>query len=251
MEPEVSADRAYYSEDDVIDYLINTIGIRHSRARIYLDPRNYIIGLLFYKYNNTEMEIEGRTNIDRSTVNHAKKQPYDMLHIKDPGFARNTEDVRTLFPFDFPEPITHLRQSRYVKVRQIPMSLDEELYLKIKNLAKLRKTPATTVCKSLIKNALELVYNMREEHRANVHYQSGYFKGVSKAEIIESTNYRSLENAIIIKQELLTDFKQHFKWDMSNKDYAECTGMLDALNDRLIKRNKSNNEQRPDSNGST
>jgi hypothetical protein len=74
---------------------------------------------------------------------------------------------------------------------------------------------------------------------------------MSTAEVIETTNYKSLENAIIIKQELLSDFKHHFKWDMSNKDYAECRGALDALSDTLIKRNKSNDEQGPNSNGST
>lgn len=68
-----------------------------------------------------------------------------------------------------------------------------------------------------------------EEYLSNPHYQNGYYWGKNTAKFIENTTYKTLDNAIAIKEQLLRDFEEHFNWDMKDKDYAETKGTIDAL----------------------
>jgi hypothetical protein len=64
-------------------------------------------------------------------------------------------------------------------------------------------------------------------------YLEGQWAGKKMVENIESTTYGSLENAIIAKQELITQFEEQFGFsrDMENIDsnYAFNLGILDLL----------------------
>ena len=93
-------------------------------------------------------------------------------------------------------------------------------------------------------------YNLMEnlEHKDNPHYQNGYFWGDRLAPMIENSMYKTLEEAIRVKEELIKDFEEHFKWDMDNRDYAEAVGFRDAMKAALS--NQQSNEQDTDSTGS-
>lgn len=250
MEPEELREALLFTEDDILHYLKYSLTIQKTRKRKYVDPRNYLIAILFYKFNNTEEDIASHTTMERSTISHAKKHSYDMLQSKDSQFLKHTEEVRSLFPCELPKPVKHATGARYNKVIQLNIFLDKQLNERLKNLGKVKNMKMSSLCKHLILTSLELVENMRAEHLTNPHYQSGYIKGKNLAETIEVTKYKSLENAIIIKETLLEDFTYHFKWDMRHKDYAECKGSLDALKDEIINKSKAD-EQGSNSDRST
>lgn len=250
MEQEELKESLQFTEIEIVNYLRNCLTIQKTRERKYVDPRNYIIAVLFYKFNNTEEEIATHTTMQRSTISHAKKQPYDMLKSNDSQFLKHTEEVRSLFPCELPKPVKHATATKYTKVTQLFVFSDKELNGRLKNLGQVTNMRIPSLCKHLILTALELVENMRAENLSNPHYQSGYIKGKNIADTIEVTRYKSIENAILIKEQLLEDFTYHFKWDMRHKDYAECKGSLDALKDAVINKSKAN-EQRSNSESSS
>ncbi len=237
-----------YTEQDVIDYLSNTLIIRKTRERTYIDPRNYLLGLLAYKYNYTEEAIATLFKIERSSVNHAKRHPYSMISVRDSGFLTNVKEVMELFPYDFPEPKHKEFKSHYEKKDKIEIFLDREMHDVIKQIARTGKTTVPRVLKNLITTSFKVMDRMSKEYQSNPNYQNGYFWGKNTARFIENSNYRSLENAIIVKEQLLLDFEEHFKWDMSNKDYAETRGAIDAFRD-MLSNNSESNEQGSDSEG--
>jgi hypothetical protein len=242
MEQEELKEILPFTEDEILHYLRYVLTIQKTRVRKYVDPRNYLIAILFYKFNNTEEDIASHTTMERSTISHAKKQSYDMIQSKDAQFLKHTEEVRTLYPCELPKPIKNAPATKYTKVTQLFIFSDRELNERLKNLGKVKKMRMSSLCKHLILTSLELVENMRAENLSNPHYQSGYMKGKNIADTIEVTKYKSIENAIIIKEQLLEDFTYHFKWDMRHKDYAECKGSLDALRDVVINKSKANEQ---------
>jgi hypothetical protein len=250
MESEELKEILPFTEDDVLHYLRYVLTIQKTRVRNYVDPRNYLIAILFYKFNNTEEDIASHTTMQRSTISHAKKQAYDMIQSKDAQFLKHTEEVRILYPCELPKPIKNATGAAYTKMVQLHIFSDKALTERLKNLGKVKNMKLSSLCKHLILTSLELVENMRAEHLSNPYYQSGYVKGKNIADTIDVTKYKSLENAIIIKEQLLEDFTYHFKWDMRHKDYAECKGSLDALRDVVINKSKTN-EQGSNSNSST
>lgn len=92
-----------YTIEDITAYLTSITPAERTRQRVWLDPRNYLIGILYYKFNVSEIALETLLNIDRSTVNHAKKIPQAMISYYDPTFMKNTIEVRQLFPYEFPD----------------------------------------------------------------------------------------------------------------------------------------------------
>lgn len=239
-----------YTEQDVIDYIKNTLIIKKTRKRDYLDPRNYLLGILAYKYNYNEIDIAPLLKIERSSVNHAKKQPYAMLSIKDAEFLKHVKEVMEIFPYDFPEPKVMNPRDYYEKKEKITIYLDKEIHESIKEIARASKSTTPAILKNLILTSFKVMDRMSPEYNANPHYQNGYFWGTRTAQLIDSTSYKTLENAIIIKEQLLRDFEEHFNWDMSNKDYAETRGTVDAFRDAQSNNSKPN-EQRSDSEGGT
>jgi hypothetical protein len=90
---------------------------------------------------------------------------------------------------------------------------------------------------------------MNQEYKDNPNYQNGFYWGKNTVKFIAQTNYRTLKTAILIKEELIKDFEQHFGWDMSNKDYAETMGAIDAFKEAEATNQKAD-EQGSDSTGS-
>ena len=97
-----------YTAKDVIKTLKDVIPIHKTRKRLYIDKRNYLICILYYKFNYTEKMIEDifsltKNIIDRTTVNYAKKQPTHMVKFNDSQFLENISILYKQFPFKIPE----------------------------------------------------------------------------------------------------------------------------------------------------
>jgi hypothetical protein len=95
-----------YDDGDIVRYYKNVLlKETRTRKRAYIDPRDYLIAILHYKFGYTE-EILALTfgPIHRTTMNHAKKNPYFSLLYKDVTFLENTKTERLKFPYVFPNP---------------------------------------------------------------------------------------------------------------------------------------------------
>jgi hypothetical protein len=90
-----------YTEQQVIDYTINDLGIQKTRKRYYLDNRNYLIHVLYHKFKWTEFMIQDLFKIERSGVNHNKHLVMYFIKSKDLNFYENTKHLFELFPINF------------------------------------------------------------------------------------------------------------------------------------------------------
>jgi len=89
-------------EEDIVEYIKNNGLDGNSRFAILLDPRNYLMGILYYHFIWTEeMITELLKKDDRSTISNAKDHAWHQR--KDAKFLENTVEVRSLFPYIFTE----------------------------------------------------------------------------------------------------------------------------------------------------
>lgn len=95
-----------YDDGDIIRYYKNTFGNqKRTRKRVYVDPRDYMIAILHYKFGYTEEVIAMIFGpMHRSSINHCKKNPHFSLSYGDAVFLENTQEVREKFPYVFPDP---------------------------------------------------------------------------------------------------------------------------------------------------
>lgn len=125
---------------------------RKKRERMYLDKRNYLIGLLHYKYGKSSKYIGNLFDIDDSTVRASKMHAYNLLSYNDITFSANACEFIQRFPYDFPSSANKLRRGTTVV-----LSLDIKMYKKIKAYGDLMGDDkiATTI-KNLLRKAIKL-----------------------------------------------------------------------------------------------
>jgi hypothetical protein len=143
-----------YTEEDVHDYIVNTLVIKKSRKQDYLDVRNYLLAILYYNFKHTEEELQFIYKIDRSTINVSKKNPYHLLKLNDYDFLKHTEEVRLKFPYVFPEPST---KSKLKHRKKTTISLNNMVYGQVKIFAEKNDMYLHTAIRLLIKRGLEWV----------------------------------------------------------------------------------------------
>ena len=107
-------------EQKIIEYLNKVIytGINKKakcRKRVYVDPRNYLMGLLYHKYHYIEEELASIFKKDRCTINHSKHLAY--YNRMDSTFIENTTEVRKLFPYTFTAPEKKVRQLKQFSIK--------------------------------------------------------------------------------------------------------------------------------------
>lgn len=146
-----------YTSEEILNYWRNTKPAERTRVRKVLDPRNYILALLHYKFNFTEIELESIMDMDRSTVNHAKKHPYNLIKVAEATFMRNTAEVRELFPYEFP-PVDRndTMYSQYNRQYSYTINFDKKTYQKIQRYCSLKDLDPRTGLRTLIQKALAL-----------------------------------------------------------------------------------------------
>jgi len=90
--------------------------IKESKNRRSLDRRNYIIALMYYKFNKTEFTIAKAFDMKRETVTSAKFHPYQLLDYSDISFIANVNDLMIEFPYEFPNHKAMQADKRYTAV---------------------------------------------------------------------------------------------------------------------------------------
>lgn len=122
------------------------------RERTYLDKRNYLIGLLHYKYGKSSSYIGDLLGIDSSTVRAAKSHAYNLLRYGDITFSANACEFIQRFPYDFPSSANKIRRHSTVVV-----SLDGLMFKKLKAYQEIMGDAKIDVTiRNLLKKAIKL-----------------------------------------------------------------------------------------------
>jgi hypothetical protein len=125
---------------------------KKKRERGYLDKRNYLIGLLHYKYGKRSQYIGDLFNIDDSTVRASKAHAYNLLSYNDITFTANACEFIQRFPYEFPSSANKLRRGTTVV-----LSLDIKMYKKIKAYGDIMgDDKISTTIKTLLKKSMKL-----------------------------------------------------------------------------------------------
>ena len=122
------------------------------RLRPMLDKRNYLIGMLYYKFGYTEEQIATIFNMSRTTVSVSKLHTYSLLKYGDNIFKTNVSEYLINYPYDFPS-----FSAKFKKDIQIVMSFDNKTLKKIRAYRDVvnEKTTANAI-KRLVNNGLQL-----------------------------------------------------------------------------------------------
>ena len=115
-----------YSDTDILEELKRIMPKKRTRKRTWLDKRNYLIAILHYKFQYTEEKIANMFSLtcdplNRSSINHAKKQPGFFSKNEDTNFLVNTQELVKKFPFNIPE----LYNKAIEKNLSVPMSIKQ------------------------------------------------------------------------------------------------------------------------------
>jgi len=151
-----------YNKQDIIDELLIISSKPKTRETYTIDNRNYLIALLYYKFNLPEELIFSYTNLtSRSTINHAKKKVYALYTAGDKLFLKNVDELIKKYPCDFNEFKTV--KSKYTRKERIPLQLAVSIVLHKNVLKKLNNymnvkglSDIEEAAKKLIKSALKL-----------------------------------------------------------------------------------------------
>ncbi len=97
-----------FTEKEILLEIKSLLPLVTNRERVYIDKRNYIIAILFYKFKYTEKEISDLLKLttfrlSRPSVSIAKRQAGMYIKENDARFLRNIADLYKKFPYDVPE----------------------------------------------------------------------------------------------------------------------------------------------------
>jgi hypothetical protein len=91
-----------YTAEEIIEFFKSTWGIKKTRKRIYIDPRNYVLAVIYDRFNYTEEELAVIFDMDRSTINYGRKLPYYYVEVqKNEQYLENVELLLERFPHKF------------------------------------------------------------------------------------------------------------------------------------------------------
>ena len=145
-----------YTIDDILKECDNVVyefqNSTKKRLRPMLDKRNYLIGMLYYKFGYTEEQIATIFNMSRTTVSVSKLHTYSLLDYGDSVFKENVNEYLINYPYAFPS-----FTNRYKKDIQITISVETKIIKKLRAYRDIvnEKTIANAV-KRLVTNGLNL-----------------------------------------------------------------------------------------------
>lgn len=119
-----------FIEKDVIDFASSILS-QKSRKRIYVDPRNFLVNILIYKFYWTETQVAILFRMDRTSVNSAKDMAYHLQN--DTTYLNHTIDVREKFPSYVPDfnNKNKDKQEDYARKRAVTMQLNKAEFEKL------------------------------------------------------------------------------------------------------------------------
>jgi len=115
-------------EEKIVNYIkINQFN-KKTRKRKVLDPRNFLINILYHKYGWTESDISSLVNRQRSNISHCKNDCYYLWN--DPSFITNTQNVRNEFPLWIPI-VPNKKIAEYKRKKVIMVQLNKTEHEKL------------------------------------------------------------------------------------------------------------------------
>lgn len=123
------------------------------RERHFLDKRNYLISLLYFKFHLLETEISDLLKMNRMTIHAAKWQAPQLIKLHDISFMANANEFIIKYPFDFPEKKT-IKETR--KKSRVSVILHYNIYSKLVNYAKIKDSRIDVVAGELLTKALKI-----------------------------------------------------------------------------------------------
>jgi len=154
-----------YSAEEVIRELKEILPKYKTRKRSYLDKRNYLMTILYYKFGYSEQMIaecfENTSHaIDRSTINHSRKNVLALTKAEDSSFQANTAMLYLKFPFD----MQNARHAHSTE-RAITTTFDLRTIARIVNYAHDHEKSVDQTIVHLLKTALDFIeetkFNMK------------------------------------------------------------------------------------------
>jgi len=153
-----------FTEADIIRYVALKGLNRKSRVRKIIDPRNYLINLLYYHFNWTQERISALFEIHRTTMVHAKDMAYNLE--KDPDFLQNTEDVKNAFPWEAVSKETLCTMNKHKKLKPVLMQLTtQEFDLLDKYKKKINLTSIGGAARTFLVSNLNILKELNDEQR--------------------------------------------------------------------------------------
>tara|TARA_R110001599_G_scaffold39368_1_gene120279 strand:+ start:352 stop:843 length:492 start_codon:yes stop_codon:yes gene_type:complete len=151
-----------YTDDDIISEIKNIFPKVKTRKRNYVDQRNYLICILYYKFYYTEHMIcdifKGTGHeLDRSTINHAKKSTIDLAKVEDDMLIDNIALLYNKFPFEFPSEVS----LGPTAIRLVKVKLDLKTLGRVSQYANVNELTKHKAISYLLNNALDLIKNSK------------------------------------------------------------------------------------------
>ena len=126
---------------------------KKKRERSYLDKRNYLISLLYFKFNLTESKIEEILNINRLTIHSAKWQAFQLINANDISFIANANEYIIKYPFNFPKKRL-VKENRRKSV--VSVMLHNNIYKKLNAYSKINDVRIDVGASELLTRALKI-----------------------------------------------------------------------------------------------
>jgi hypothetical protein len=144
----------YTYEDVLVQCELVKDLLKEGKNRRSMDRRNYLIALMYYKFNKTEFAIGKVFDMKRETVTSAKFHPYQLLEYSDVSFIANVNDLMIAFPYEFPNHKAGQADKRYTAVIT---HFDKEARKKIKKYMEFKEISRIDIAvKELTLKALRL-----------------------------------------------------------------------------------------------
>jgi hypothetical protein len=125
-----------YSKQDIIDELLIISSKPKTREPHIIDKRNYLIAILYYKFNLPEELIFSHTNLtSRSSINYAKRKVYELYAVNDKLFFKNVDELINKYPCNFND--FDIVTGKYTRNQLTPIKSVISIELSKKSLKKL------------------------------------------------------------------------------------------------------------------
>lgn len=146
-----------YSVYDVVQDLKKLYIGPKSRKRVLIERRSYLIGVLYYKFKLTELQIQSFTNlVSRSTINYAKKYAVELYNNNDTAFLNNVSDLIKKYPYDMAEYCPKVKHFKNSTVN-ITITLNYKNYARLNNYKKAKNIKEDYIAvQQLLLNTLRL-----------------------------------------------------------------------------------------------
>ena len=146
----------HYTDEDIKNEIKNIFPEYRTRKRTFVDRRNYLICILYYKFNYTEEMIADcfrgtKFVLNRSTINYSKKKALFFAKEEEPSFLRNISILYDKYPFDLPETPAF----RFVD-REICTVFDLKTLNKIETYARKNKLTKFQAIRRLVKKGINI-----------------------------------------------------------------------------------------------